>query len=248
MASKLKQVIVGTVVGIALATMISKLLSHDDNPGPGFTVDMRTDKVSREQVDQALAAFRAACVPLGGKYWGDVIEAKAVVQDTFAEYRQRKGWGAEIELSVKLPDDPKIMPAATDAYGVAAGHTLWYYLGGGDDPGVFAKKRVSQGLCGLRPNEDGADGFLRVPDLKVLGGKAVSPDLARWCAYKREKDALSIEANKNRAFTSEGGGNWLDARAAWIEPKIADLQVQHFGTLDQANKMATEWASKANCR
>ncbi len=136
--------------------------------GPSFSIEMKAKGVTQDSVAKALDAFKKACAPLTTKHWGDVVEAKARVTDGYAPYRLEQGWLREIEISVQLVKDPKTIPVNMDEYGVPGGHTLWYYAGGGVNPGIFAKKRVSQALCGMRPDQDGRDTFKAVPELAAF--------------------------------------------------------------------------------
>ena len=107
-------------------------------------------------VSEAIAAFERACPDLTGRYWGDVESAEAtvwgpdVVKDLLEiDYRwEQWGWTRWIEINVKIVDDPKTIPRDYQA----SGHTLYYFLGGGRQPGVDGKKTQSQLLC---PMPDG---------------------------------------------------------------------------------------------
>ena len=128
--------------------------------------------VTDADVKAAIAAFRKACMPLGGnKMWSEIKEVTAHVMVEMAPYRLNLGWKNTLQLLLALPDELKNIPVHDRQTGVISGHVLYYYLGGGKTPGFLSQKRVSAFLCGQPVNQSGVNVFSSVPDLAVLNGK-----------------------------------------------------------------------------
>lgn len=126
---------------------------------------LKTANVSEEQLRLAMKAWETACTPLSSEYWNDVVSAKATAYDEYADYRINDyGWKTAIEVQITISEKPKKIPSKYDA----AGHTLWYFIGGGTKPGILAKKAQSAALCGMQPDPKGNDVFKSVPDMAVL--------------------------------------------------------------------------------
>lgn len=132
------------------------------------TVKLIAPGYTQADVEKAIGLFRRNCLPLGGEFWGDVIEIEATLAEETALYRQERGWKNSITLRVQYSDDPKFGPSIASGAGVLAGHSLFYILGGGDTPGFFASKRASQYLCGQSFSDRGDDLFTEVPELSFL--------------------------------------------------------------------------------
>lgn len=123
----------------------------------------------RETVLRAIGIFRSNCTPLGGgRMWSELTKVSVSVQREAADYRRALGWRTTLALNLVVPPNPRAIPDYDARTGVVGGHTLWYFLGGGDRPGFFASKRVSQMLCGAPINQDGRDEFVSVPALSIL--------------------------------------------------------------------------------
>lgn len=151
----------------ALCCSVLAACGDEDEKPKGVVVDgvLKTTAVSAEQLRSAMKSWADACVPLTSEYWGDVVAAKATAYDEYADYRlSGYGWKTTIEIEVKLSEKPKKIPSHYQA----AGHTLWYYAGGGDKPGVLAKKAQSASLCGMTPDPKGNDVFKPVPELAAF--------------------------------------------------------------------------------
>lgn len=122
----------------------------------------------RSDVEQAISEFRRICQPLGGAMWSDLQSANAEVFSEYVDYRLAKGWKTTILLKLTVPDRPIKIPELSTLTGVIAGHVLYYYIGGGREPGFFARKRASQYLCGMRVTQVGADEFMRASEFGFL--------------------------------------------------------------------------------
>lgn len=125
-------------------------------------------RLPRADVERAISEFRQICQPLGGAMWSDLRAINAEVFAESADYRLAKGWKTTIRLRLTVPDYPSKIPATSEQTGVIAGHVLYYYIGGGREPGFFASKRASQYLCGMRVTQVGADEFLRASEFGFL--------------------------------------------------------------------------------
>lgn len=137
-------------------------------PEPQVEIVDAAGLMPREEVLRAVGIFQTNCVPLGGTMWSDLASVKAEVSREYAPFRLAKGWKTTITLSLAVPENPRRIPAFDRRAGVVAGHTLWYVLGGGNSPGYFASKRVSQMLCSAAIDEAGNDVFVSVPALSIL--------------------------------------------------------------------------------
>lgn len=100
--------------------------------------------------------------------WSDLRAINAEIFTEYADYRLAKGWKTTILLTVTVPDKPKRIPVTSDKTGVISGQVLYYFIGGGREPGFFASKRASQYLCGMRVTQTGADEFLRAVEFGFL--------------------------------------------------------------------------------
>lgn len=134
---------------------------------PPVDISITQNVLPRDDVAKAVDVFKRACSPLN-QYWADIKSIGVEVAPEVAEYRLEKGWNANIHITVKVPDDPRVIPKFDRRTGVIAGHTLHYDIGGGRDPGMFGGKRVSQMLCGMPISDRGADTFVRLPELSFL--------------------------------------------------------------------------------
>jgi len=119
-------------------------------------------KNQAEAIQKALAAFKVACKPLFSDYWGDVASATAlvgpeIVSGGASTWRHDKfGWQQSIQLEILLKGKLAAVPEAFHA----DGHTLYYYLGGGDQPGMVVEKAQSARVCGFTVDPAGNDLFV----------------------------------------------------------------------------------------
>lgn len=131
-------------------------------------VDIQVPGYTDADAMVAIDIFRRNCRPLGDEFWSDVTSVEVTISEEYAPYRQAQLWKNSIELRLKYSDDPRVGPSYASGTGVLSGHTLYYYLGAGVEPGFFASKRSSQYLCGLPFSEKGEDIFVSVPQLIFL--------------------------------------------------------------------------------
>lgn len=125
-----------------------------------ISVDMETDKVSREFVDKALDAFRRACPALFTAHASDVSGLTAIVSDERSTAIRRLGWGVHIALAMKVRSSPTTLAGFADAERRAD-----FLIGGGDKPGFSALSPTSAALCDLTPSPGRAQVFKPVPEL-----------------------------------------------------------------------------------
>lgn len=122
---------------------------------------------SQADAEAALDILRDNCRPLGSEFWSDIETIELTIEEETAAYRMERGWKNSVHVRLKYSDDPQHGPAVASGIGVLAGHWLDFFLGGGDTPGIFVGKRVTQYLCGLSYT-DGSDVFVPVPELKFI--------------------------------------------------------------------------------
>lgn len=156
------------IVAAALGLSACSAPPEDENLATApIEFQIKSSRVSQEDLDRALQIFRRACTPLGGAYWRDVEAVRVEVRDEYADHRLGRGWKTEIAIAVVLPDELNVIPSYDDRVGAISGQTLWYNVGGGRSPGILAGKRSAQMLCGM-PIGDGEDTFKAVPELSFL--------------------------------------------------------------------------------
>lgn len=152
-------------VAVALAVMVGSPWAA---VAQEIKVDIKVPGYTEADAMVAIDIFRRNCRPLGAEFWSDVASVEVTISEEYAPYRQAHLWKNSIELRLKYSDDPQVGPAYASGAGVLAGHTLSYFLGGGEDPGFFVPKKSSQYLCGLSFSEKGDDLFVSVPALKFV--------------------------------------------------------------------------------
>ncbi|BAU89386.1 hydrolase [Methylorubrum populi] len=122
---------------------------------------------SENEIRRAVEIFLRNCAPLN-TYLSDIKEIRAEYSGGIPASNHPESWKFSVHVTMDVPNEPKQIPRYDPRAHVMAGHTLHYDLGGGDKPGFFASKRVSQLLCGMEVNQAGRDTFKSVPDLKLL--------------------------------------------------------------------------------
>lgn len=110
----------------------------------------------------ATERFRDACPKLLKS--GDVVAIRISVDDdtNLMAYNYRGeafGWPSELELQVDVGQQAKTLREA-------AGHTLYYFLGGGRRPGIATLKDQSATACGWKPNRGQA--FTDDPGMRAV--------------------------------------------------------------------------------
>lgn len=137
-------------------------------PPPAIRVTGTRSVYSQEEVEQAVAALRAYCQPLGGEQWGDLNDITARITPEYAPYRREKGWITAIHLTANISNKPRHIPGSDPQMGSIAGRTLYFFIGGGREPGVFVSRQTGQFLCGLPAYESGDVEFIPIPELEFL--------------------------------------------------------------------------------
>lgn len=155
----LKSVALGMVIALATAQGAASADLNVKINVPGYT---------EKDAEAVIDLFRQNCRPLGDAFWSDVTKVEATFGEEYADYRQAHGWRNSLLLQLHYSEDPQDGPTVATGPGVLAGQTLYYVLGGGDEPGFFASKRASQYLCGLSFSGNGDDLFVSVPELGFL--------------------------------------------------------------------------------
>ncbi len=136
-----------------------------DAPPIKFTFD--DDSITRDDAKRAIDIFLENCSPLN-KYLRDFQEINVRVGKKIVDYQPEMGWTSEIHIQMTVPDEPNYVPRYDPRTHVIAGHTLHYFIGGGNRPGIVGAKRSSQMLCGLPIDQNGSVTFKSVPDLSLI--------------------------------------------------------------------------------
>jgi hypothetical protein len=143
---------------LALAALLATAACSSDPTA--ISVEMATDKVSRDFVDKALAEFRRACPALFTAHASDVSGLTALVSDERSSAIRRLGWGVHIALSMKVRSSPTTLGGLADPDRRAD-----FLVGGGTTPGFSALSRTSARLCDLPPSPGRSQVFKSVPEL-----------------------------------------------------------------------------------
>ena len=125
-----------------------------------ISVEMATDKVTRDLADKALGEFERACAPLFTTHAADVSGLTAVVTDERSIAIRRLGWGAHIALTMKLRASPATLSGLA-----SPDRRADFLIGGGDHPGFSALSPTSARLCDLTPSPGREQVFQTVPAL-----------------------------------------------------------------------------------
>lgn len=144
-----------------------------DAPSHSYTASALTFKLdSDEPPDRAVMAeaidilMHEACTELGER--ARDLEGGRVRLFKGGMYGfpgETFGWTRYVEVRILVRDRPTTIPRAWRA----SGHTLHYYVGGGERPGVAALKDVSHRLCGAMPvHTDGSYSFIDIPAADVV--------------------------------------------------------------------------------
>ncbi len=152
---------------VPLALILGLFMAACTDNTAGVPVSVESGAITKAMADKAVAIFLDECKTLSVGAWRDVAMARASARVSAAADRQeRYGWGSELEIVIDF--SPTLTtPTANAAH--AAQRTLTYILGGASKPGIVAKDRISQTLCGMKTTEKAQDSFKSVPALAVLG-------------------------------------------------------------------------------
>jgi len=154
-----------------------RIFQHEPDPASQVTIENPWPG-DAEVVKSAMEVFAVNCPGLFGPFRRDVEQIRALVYHDLLGVNEDKGWNQMIEVRVQLSRDAASMPVSWRA----GGHTLYYYLGAGRDPGITAKKEQSQLACGM-PTSRGNDTFKSVRELGFLD-KAIKAELTPKDANK----------------------------------------------------------------
>lgn len=114
--------------------------------------------------DPAFSALFSACPRLGQQL--DKVESfrAQLVGKTLPKPPeiQKHGWSEYIEMSLRLTDTSTLVP---ERYRDGR-HTVRYYVGGGDNPGIVAQDNRARALCDM-PME-GEEDFLPWPPMRGI--------------------------------------------------------------------------------
>ena len=144
--------------GLAFALVATAAACSSDPTA--ISVDMKTDKISREFADKALDAFRRACPALFTTHANDVSGLTAIVSDERSTAIRRLGWGVHIAVAMKVRSSPTTLTGLADPDRRAD-----FLIGGGEKPGFSALSPTSAALCGLTPSPGRMQVFKPVPEL-----------------------------------------------------------------------------------
>ncbi len=125
-----------------------------------------TSEHNQSIVKEAISHLLKAC-PGFNTYWEDVESAKLEIwKGKDWDYRRKDfGWKNYLVLEIIIKRDTKIIPRKYQV----SGHTLTYYIGGGNRSSILTKKIQSQYFCGgFQLNDNSADAFLFVPAMIIL--------------------------------------------------------------------------------
>jgi hypothetical protein len=122
--------------------------------------------LSNETVKQILTSFENQCVGL--KKYPDAVESVTVCVNKYdpsmipTPRQEQLGWKNEIEITIKIKDN------ANTAWPQINGHTLYYYLGGIDSPGIVTMKNESGMFLGIAEKDLSDGNFIRADAFKKV--------------------------------------------------------------------------------
>lgn len=130
--------------------------------------DNALNQTQLEMAKKAYAVFCDVCKPLMSQYTDDIESIKIEKRDVRVkgygcmDYRCRDyGWDFEYEMQVKIKDDTSVIPGEFRAWG----HTLYFFLGGPQNPGITISKIPE--LCG-RERVTSKDVYISEPRLSLI--------------------------------------------------------------------------------
>ena len=188
--------------GLALAAVLAAAACSSDPTA--ISVDMETDKVSREFVDKALDTFRRACPTLFATHASDVSGLTAIVSDERSSAIRRLGWGVHIALTMKVRSSPTTLAGLADPDRRAD-----FLIGGGDSPGFSALSPTSAALCDLTPSPGRAQVFVSAPELAAhlprLKYAVTDAQRAHWADEMTRAMAGTYQNQRNIAWCYTDG-------------------------------------------
>jgi len=157
------------VIISVLAAFSYAVMQQSETGANGSSVNVKTEATAQAEVAAIEAAVNElfiACAHLP-QYIDDMqqVDANVIAGGDFDYRTEEYGWRRYIVVAIKLSNSPETVPNHYSANG----HTLRYYVGGGERPGVLAQKLQAQMLCGTMPmRDDGADSFLNWPNMRLI--------------------------------------------------------------------------------
>jgi len=120
---------------------------------------------NQQKLDLATSALTSNCKPLFNQYKNDIDSFKVKIHELkscdFDYLCEDYGWKGYYTYTVKLKDSTKRIPKDLRAWG----HSLFFNVGGPENPGLIIKKFPQ--LCGIKPLKEG-DVHVSIPSLKSL--------------------------------------------------------------------------------
>jgi hypothetical protein len=188
---------------LAAALFAGLLVACSSDP-TAISVEMGTDKVTREQVDRALAEFKRVCAPLITTHAADVSGLTALVTDERSTAIRRLGWGAHIALTMKVASSPKTLAGLA-----SPDRRADFLIGGGDRPGFSALSPTSARLCDLTPSQGREQVFQSVPafaqSLPRLKYVVSEAQRAHWADEMTRAMAGTYQNQRNIAWCYSDG-------------------------------------------
>ncbi len=192
---------------LALAALVVTAACSSDPTA--ISVEMATDKVSRDFVDKALAEFRRTCPALFTVHASDVAGLTALVSDERSSAIRRLGWGVHIALSMKVRSSPMTLGGLTDPDRRAD-----FLIGGGTTPGFSALSRTSARLCDLTPSPGRSQVFKPVPELAAhlprLKYAVTAAQRAHWDDEMARAMAGTYQNQRNIAWCYSDGCDGIE--------------------------------------
>lgn len=146
----------------AVCALVLALVACSSDP-TAVSVEMATDRVSRDFVDRAIGEFRKACAPMFTTHAADLSSIAVVATHETSTVIRRFGWGVHLEMAVKLRSSP------TTLTGLATPERRADFLiGSGEKPGFSALSPTAARLCDLTPAPGRSQIFAAVPALAGL--------------------------------------------------------------------------------
>lgn len=148
--------------GLATILIAAATVACSSDP-TAVSLEMATDKISRDFAEKAIGEFKRACAPLFTTHLADVSGLSAVATDDTSTAIRRLGWGVHIALTMKVKSDPKTLTGLAEPDRRAD-----FLIGGGDKPGFSALSPTAARLCDLTPAPGRTQHFTAVASLAGL--------------------------------------------------------------------------------
>jgi len=155
-----------TLVAGIYISKYSKQENQPDIASSAVNLNISTEGVLEKDkplVAQAVKAFFGQC-PNVATLAGDIKDAKISWGYADNTGSIQHGWRNPVELVVKFSQDPQDQRLIDWR---AFGHTCYYTMGGGIDPGWNTGKEPCANICGVTANDNG-EFFAEVPQMELL--------------------------------------------------------------------------------